>query len=131
MASWRRFPDVQRVLVTGLESLAGGPTHIGIETPESFTDRLPFVRVVRVGGFSDVISDFPTVDIDVWADTYTAAEALAERIRQYLCGPPPPIAVLDRAFCETAPRELPWGDGVLRRFGATYGLTTRRLLVSS
>lgn len=124
---FRRFPDVQRLLVDELETLAGdGRT--AIETPTNLADVLPFVRVLRVGGFSDRINDRATVDIDVFAATYGAAELLAERVRQHLVGPPPPVTLFDRIDCEIAPRELPWGDGTVRRWNATYLVTSRRHL---
>lgn len=128
---FRRFPDVQRVLVDDLQTVAGeGRT--GVETPADLQTRLPFIRVLRVGGGSDRVSDRAAVDIDVFASTYTEAEELAERVRQHIVGPPPPIARLDKAVCETGPRELPWGDddNGVRRFGATYLITARRHLSS-
>ncbi len=122
-----RFPDVQRLLVADLEALAGAG-HTGVETPSDLLGLLPFIRILRVGGGSDHLNDYPTVEIDVFASTYTEAERLAERVRQRLCGPPPPVAVLDRVVCDPGPRELPWGDGQqqIRRFGATYQIAARR-----
>lgn len=122
-----RFPDVQRVLVADLEAVAG-VDHTGIETPEDLAAALPFIRIRRSGGGSDRLNDFATVDVDCFATTYTEAEQLAERVRQRVVGPPPPIAVLDRATCEVGPRELPWGDGQIRRFAATYQIAARRRL---
>lgn len=120
-----RFPDVQRVLVTDLEAIAG-VDHTGTETPADLLGALPFIRVLRSGGASDRLNDFASVDIDVFAATYVQAERLAEEVRQRIVGPPPPVAVLDRVRCEAGPRELPWGDGQIRRFGATYQVTARR-----
>lgn len=125
MATLMRFPDVARVLADDLEALAG-VGHTGGETPVDLLSKLPFVRVLRVGGFSDAFNDHPTVDIDVYAATYTAAELLAERIRQRIVGPPPAVGVLDRARCDVSPFEAPWPDETVRRFNATYSLTTRR-----
>jgi len=124
-APFYRFPDVQRVVVAELETLAGAG-HAAIETPTDLAERLPFVRVMRSGGYSDRLTDHGVVDIDVFAATYTAVELLAEQIRQHLVGPPPPIGVLDLVEVEVAPRELPWGDGTVRRFGATYRTHARR-----
>lgn len=124
---FRRYPDVQRLLVDELEGLAGAG-RTGIETPVNLADVLPFVRVMRVGGFSDRLNDRATVDVDVFSSTYTAGELLAERVRQHLVGPPPPVVLLDRVDCEIAPRELPWGDGTVRRWNATYLVTSRRHL---
>lgn len=120
-----RFPDVQKLLVADLETLAGAG-HTGIETPVNLGDVLPFVRVRRIGGPSDRLNDYATVDVDVYEALYGDGELLAEQVRQYLCGPPPPIAALDRVDCETGPRELPWGDGNVRRWGATYHVVARR-----
>jgi hypothetical protein len=124
-----RFPDVQRRLVNALEAWIGAG-HVGVETPPSFDGLLPFVRVVRVGGPSDRLNDQAAVDIDVFGESYLATEQLAEEIRQWLCGPPPAIAVFDRVGCDTGPRELPWGDGLVRRWGASYSITARRTQVA-
>lgn len=122
---FRGFPDVQRLLVDELEALTGAG-RTAIETPPDLAAALPFVRVLRVGGGSDRINDRASVDVDVFAATYVAGELLAERVRQHLVGPPPPVAVFDRIDCEIAPRELPWGDGTVRRWNATYLVTSRR-----
>lgn len=126
----RRFPDVQRVLIAGLETLVG-VGHVGVETPDDLDVRLPFVRVMRIGGPRDRLNDHATVDVDVFAASYTAAETLAETISEWLCGPPPGARELDRVDCDVAPRELPWSDGeTLRRWGATYRAVTRRRLAA-
>ncbi|TDC02281.1 hypothetical protein E1091_01140 [Micromonospora fluostatini] len=126
----RRFPDVQRALVTILEPLAGAG-RAGVETPTDLQAKLPFIRVLRIGGGSDRLSDFAVVDVDVFAASYGAAELLAERVRQLLTGPPlrAGAAVLDRITCDSGPVELPWAPGV-RRFGATYQVTARRYTTS-
>jgi hypothetical protein len=122
----RLFPDVARVLVDDLELLAGAG-HTGGQTPADLVGMLPFIRVLRVGGGSDRLNDFPVVDVDVFAATYVAAQLLAEQVRARLVGPPPASPVLDSAVCQTGPHELPWGDGsTVRRFGATYIITARR-----
>ncbi len=131
MLAASRFPDVQRLLIDALVGLAGGDEHTGIETPVDLADRLPFVRCRRIGGPSDRLNDFPRIEIDVFAATYSAAENLAETIRQWLCGPPPPLPALDHAECDIGPRELPWGDGSsIRRWSAEYQITARRRVVS-
>jgi hypothetical protein len=120
-----RFPKVQRVLVAELPAIVGAG-RVAARTPPNLADVLPFVRVMRVGGGRDRINDLPTVDVDVFAATFTAAEALAEDIDAWLVGPPPAPRVFDRVEVEIAPRELPWGDGTVRRFNATYRIVSRR-----
>ncbi len=125
----QRFPDVQRLLVADLEDIVGAG-RAAVQTPDDMEQALPFVRVMRIGGGRTQISDIATVDVDVFAGTYVAAEALAEQIANWLCGPPPGVALFDTVVCEAGPRELPWSDGVLvRRWGATYQVVTRRRLV--
>lgn len=130
MPGTSRFPDVQRILVAGLEDLVG-VGRAAVQTPDDLETRLPFVRVMRLGGGRTQISDVPSVDVDVFAGSYVAAEALAEQIDAWLCGPPPGPALVDHVVCESAPRELPWSDGIaVRRWGATYQVWTRRRVVS-
>lgn len=122
-----RFPDVQRVLADGLAFLAGGLDHSDIKTPDNLERVLPFIRVRRIGGPRDVVNDHPTVEIDVFDKLYADVERLAETVSQYLCGPPPPFWQFDSVECDPGPRELPWGDtALIRRFGATYHITSRR-----
>ena len=125
----RRFPDVQRLLVADLEDIVGAG-HAAVQTPDDMESNLPFVRVMRIGGSRTGISDVATLDVDVFADSYVAGEALAEQIADWLCGPPPGVALFDAVTCEVAPRELPWADGVrVRRWGSTFQVVTRRRLV--
>lgn len=126
MDAFLRFPDVQRVLVAALEELVGAG-RVAIETPTDLASRLPFVRVVRTGGSAGRVSAIPSVDVDVFAGSYLAAEQLAEQVREFLVGPPPGPVLLDRVDCTIFPRELPWDDdGLVRRFGAEFDVTVRR-----
>jgi len=123
----RRFPDLTRLLVTALEVWVDDPSQTGPETPTDLQGKLPFIRAYRAGGNRDRLSDFGTIAVDVFAGDYTTAEALAEDIAQWLCGPPPPIALLDRVEPDVAPRRLPWGDERIFRFQAQYTVVTRRV----
>lgn len=126
----RLFPDVQALLVEDL-ALFPGVAGAGIETPADLEEQLPFVRVVRGGGSSDRLNDYPRVDLDVFAGTYAGGVLLARRIQNYLLGPPPPIWQLDRATCETGVHELPWSEDNSgpRRFAMTFTFTARRVPV--
>lgn len=125
-----RWPDVNialRALIVPL--VDGGDANIGYQTPDDLTDRAVFVRIRRVDGGNDVVTDFPIVDVDVFAPTYAVAEPLAEAIRQLLTRPRA-STLIDRIDCPAGPRELPWGDGRMRRIGATYEAATRRRTTS-
>lgn len=124
----RVFPNVQRLLVVALEDLAGGSTHTGIETPDDLAQILPFIRVTGGTGPSDRLNAYPRFDVDVFHSSFDAGQQLAEDVRQWLCGPPPPIPQLDRCDCDSGPHELPWNDQPnLRRFGLIFTFTARRV----
>lgn len=128
----RQFPDVERTLVSLLGSLLPDQSHAGTHTPDDFTGKLPFIRVVRVGGPDDGITDACAVEVDVFHDTGDAARGLAERVRRYLTSRwhRSGATVIDRVTTETGPHERPWGDNVgTRRFGASYTVFTRRSAV--
>jgi hypothetical protein len=120
------FPDVQALLVDALGVWVGAD-NVDTETPEDLQARLPFIRVERLGGGRGQVSDSPSVEIQVYASTYAEVSLLAERICQWLCGPPPPLPQIDKAVCTSAPVEIPYGDVRIRRLVASYQLTTRRV----
>lgn len=120
------FPDVEVVLVELLETLAGGAEHIDSQTPQSFDGRLPFVRVVHVDGPSDALQAYLNVDIDVFAPTRAVARPLAVAIHDFLTPRRPPSPLLETVRCDEFPRELPWGDRTVRRWGGSYRVVLRR-----
>lgn len=124
---WRRFPDVQAALVTVLAGLAGGADRAGVETPPDLEQRLPFICVTRIGGASTDVNDYARVQVDVLGATYAQVEPLAERVRQFLTGPPIRVgpAVLDRVSCDSGPHEAVWSPTV-RRMSAVYLVVSRR-----
>lgn len=119
-----RWPDVNQV-VRGLIAELVGIDNVGPETPADLAGRHVFVRARRVDGGNDDINDYPVVDVDVFAVRYDVGEPLAEQVRQRLTQRRS-SPLLDRIDCSTGPRELPWGDGTVRRFGATYEVVARR-----
>lgn len=123
------FPDVQ-VLLVGALGVWVGEDNVDTETPEDLQDNLPFIRVERLGGGRDQLSDAPSIEVQVYASTYAEASRLAEHICQWLCGPPPPLPQIDKATCTSAPVEIPYGDVRIRRLVASYQLTTRRVRAS-
>lgn len=123
-----RFPDLNKVLAAALEVWVDGDTNrTGPSTPDDLQARLPFIRARKLGGGRDRLNDGATVMVDVFAASYSEAESLSERIDQWLCGPPPPVSILDRVDCEISPREMQWGDEKIYRFQAQYLVVTRRV----
>lgn len=126
----RVFPDVQAVLINDLVKFVGGlDDHTGYVTPADLEKKLPFIRVRRTAGANDGLNDYPDVDIDVFGGSYSEAFNLARRVDAYLVGErgASQIAVFDLVVNMDGPHELPWDDeGVIRRFGLQYVITTRR-----
>lgn len=122
------FPDVAKALVFLLAPLAGGDGHAGTEVPADLQDRLDFVRVGRIGGPDNGLTDFPIVDVDFFGATRDSAVAGAEAVRDLLTGSYHFVngVLIDTASTPVGPRELPWLGMGVRRFTGTYHLETRR-----
>jgi hypothetical protein len=122
-----RFPDVVNELIFWVEATFPTTAAAG-HTPATWpTGAFTFVRVGIVGGTDDRITDYSRVDIEVFSDTYAAARALAEDIRQGL----QPRAKMESTTIDTvrtitSPQELPWGNPAVRRLLATYQVSVRR-----
>jgi hypothetical protein len=126
------FLDVEALLLGYLETLVSSTDQVNTETPADFGGLLPFIRAYRFSGQTDRLTDFADVQVDVFAELRSTGLSLARTIRDQLIGPPPPVAVFDRVDCNVAPVELEWADDkVVRRWGATYRIVTRRRTVSS
>lgn len=130
-ATFRRFPDAAKTVAKILEPLAPATakgSRVGTRTPAELTGLMPFVRVVRDGGPSDLVSDYALLYIDVFSDSLSAAETLAERIRERLTMERLRLgqAVVDSVTCTNAPTELPpWAPGI-HRFESRYTVVFRR-----
>ena len=103
--------------------------HLGTSTPDNLEQRLPFLRVRRIGGYdADPFTDRARISVDVFAGSYADGVAKAEAVRQrYRSGPYP----FDRVDTVTGPVETPWSDGSdVRRWTATYLMSSRRSAAS-
>ena len=118
------FPDVERIL----GDLLGDLGTVGSETNIDLQSQLPYIRVHRIGGADNRITDASRVDIDVYTADATAGKALAETIRQRLTVGPSATThgVIDRAWTESGPQTAPTDDPNLRRVITTYRISFRR-----
>lgn len=133
-ASLTPFADVELGVMIGLEDkfvdLEQGD--VATVTPSNLGYRLSqgrrFVRVGRVTGNDDRITDVAVVDIDVFGASRQVARDLAEGIRAWLLGYPLTAGslIVDRVFTETAPTRAPWEDENVHRYLATYRISSRR-----
>lgn len=120
------YPDVHEVLT---EVLTGLTDHeIVTRTPPDLQDHLPLIRVRRIGGPDDGLTDVPRCDVDVYADDYDQAWALAEQVRQRMSRRRvlTSAGLMDRATTEVGPHEMPYPDSSVRLIQATYRISLRR-----
>lgn len=128
----RDFPNIERLIAHVFSTDLGGVDHVGSETPDDLEARLPFLRVVRMGGPRTHQFDYPTVDLDYFDVDELAGAPAASRIANRLLAKPPPHPALDVVTCGPVFRELPWGDNEnVRRWGATFQFETRMVRVDS
>jgi hypothetical protein len=119
------FPDVERA-VGDLVADLGTP---GSETNITLQSTLPYIRIRRLGGSDDRITDAARVDVHVYDTDATNAKAIAETIRQRLISGPSTTThgVIDRVWTEVGPQTIPAADTAnIRQVVATYRVSMRR-----
>lgn len=111
--------------------------NIGMETPSDPDDTLswlPFLRVQRIGGSSDLVTDSPRLVIDALAASKGAASLLARRVQQRLISGPINTTGgnVDVGATTSGPQYVPWSavkpgqPGYVARYTATYSIELRR-----
>lgn len=132
------FPDAEVVLMEYLSDLGYTVT----STPPDLADRLPALRIQRVGGGSDEDADRPRVSIQAFVAASStaprAAQQLSGQVRDrlinndgaWVSGPlldeqGVPGVVIDGASHDSGPIEYPWPDPAIRVAQSIYTLTIR------
>lgn len=118
------WPDVDDLMVTFLAQLATTDS----QTPPNLQNVLPFITVRTFGGSDDGWTQTQSLDLSTYAATYVAARNLARAARKLIETPLLVIngAALDHVACLVVPFELPYADPNVRRFNATYRVTSRK-----
>lgn len=121
------YPDVERLLVAYLSTALN--VRVLTDTPSNLEKVLPLVQVTRYGGDEAAPGiDRATVDIDCYGANRSAASNLAERVRYALLYRLPGTSVGDvgipRVDTLTGPSWRPYDNTTIRRFGASYQITT-------
>lgn len=133
------FIDIEYALMDLFADLVDDPADVVTEIPDDLQIRVfgdpdndvvprPVIRVRVIGGSDDRVSDHPRVDVEVFGATRAVAKPLAETIRQRLIsgGHRTAHGVIDRATTEVGPQKIPYEDPDVRRWSATYRMSTRR-----
>ncbi|WP_030962688.1 hypothetical protein [Streptomyces sp. NRRL S-378] len=117
--------DVESVIAPWIEGAFD--VTAGAETPPDLEERLPFVRVERVGGADERFSGHPRIAVDVFAATADEARSVAKSISDallFLRGPVGDAVVRD-VRCDAGPSRQPWANPAVYRRGATYTVSLR------
>jgi hypothetical protein len=119
------FPDVERAVGDIVADLgtAGSETNITLQA------NLPYIRIRRLGGSDDRITDAARVDVHVYATDATTAKSVAGQLQQRLISGPSVTThgVIDRAWTEVGPQTIPAADTAnIRQVVATYRISMRR-----
>lgn len=127
------WPDVHDVLIHYLTDNLDDTT-VDTSTPKHIGG--PAVRVLRVGGRDDGLTDFPRVEIAAYDRSFDDARQLGEQIRQLILdlpgkrvlvpGGPTRGVLVDSAKTDTPPEPIPYDDPQTERAVAYYRLAFRR-----
>ncbi|WP_369147042.1 hypothetical protein [Streptomyces sp. R44] len=118
--------EIEAVLAPWLGSVIPG-TQFGAETPPDLEERLPFIRVERLGGSDGRFRQHPRVAVDVFAATADEARSTSSAVRDALLFLRGEVrgAVVSDVRCDSGPSRQPWANTEIHRRGATYTVTLR------
>ena len=105
-----------------------GLVGVAVETPEDLLANLPFAMVTRVGGPTDYITDQGTIDVDVFNTIRTTALDTANLVHTRMLalrGQAVSGCVIDDVDVLMAPRWVDFGDEHVKRYVATYTISSR------
>lgn len=127
------WPDPEAVVMELLSSVAATVQTLPPDLTELST---PVIRVLRIGGNDDGITDAPLMSVECFGtgpDGYDEARRMAEDCRQIILASgcttvtvDGAAVLIDAARTATGPTELPYANPDLRRKPATYQLWFRR-----
>lgn len=123
------FPDAESVVLALLEPVAPTVT----ATPADLVP--PLIRVQRVGGSDDGITDYPRMEIACYGKDRAQAWQLAEQCRQIVLGSVRTLAggaLIDNARTDNAPNQIPYVTTEdVRRVVSYFRLAVRRPRIST
>lgn len=117
------YPDAEQVVMALLESLAPTVT----ETTDPIVT--PLIRVMRVGGNSDQLQDYPRMEIACYGATRNEAWQLQQQCEAVIVNSPgTEVAgtLIDNARTDNPPQQPPYANPDVRRVVAYYRFTWRR-----
>lgn len=120
------YPQIEECFISRLSTMTSA--RVSHNTDEKLEEKLPWIVVRRLGGTDDYRSDFPSVDVIVFARTLTLGYTLAYSAQQILTGAPfvTPFGVVDRVTTELGPHEVPYDNPKIVQIPASYRAAVRR-----
>lgn len=133
MADLDVWPDVHSVLKLLFADLCDNV--VGPTRPPNYQNSMPMIRVRRLGGGDDRITDTARVDVEIYTSKdlengggWPVASSLARRVQQRLLNRPHVTEAgrIDTVETESSPAEIPHDDQAVRLVAATYRISFRR-----
>lgn len=121
------YPDVERLLVAWLNERIA--VRVLTDTPSNLEKVLPVIQITRIGGADTAPGiDRALIDVDTYGATRATAAQLAERVRYSflfkLAGSHYQGVTFADVDTLSGPSWRPYDNTALRRFGASYAITT-------
>lgn len=119
----RGWADAEKVVMALLAPIAPTVT----STPNPIV--VPVIRVQRVGGADDGITDYPRVEVAVYGADRAQAWDLAEQARQAILASPRSVVngqLIDNAKTDTPATQTPYDNADVRRVVAQFRFAWRR-----
>jgi len=121
------FPDA-RAAFYELAPRASDPAPVPyFQLVVDFADGLPAALIYRVGGDESGPFRQDRINVDVYANGSTAANAVANQIRAFLTGTShdTEAGLIDLVEVEVVPTEVPYMSDTVNQVSATYRVDTR------
>lgn len=123
------WPLAVRIVAATVDDLGEVVGETGTDLQALLQNGQRVIRVRRIGGTDDKVTDIARIDVRSYAVDLSDAEETAGLARQRLISGPAVTAhgILDHAFTEVGPQEVPGPDpDQYRIVNATYRVSVRR-----
>lgn len=131
MARLLHFADAEALFISALSGVDGvSRTVTRLPAAERLTAALPLVRVHRVGGADDRLTDTARVDLETFAADYDTASALARTVHTAALALGNTVVdgvLVDTVETVSAPMWVDYENPNVQRFVATYEAAVRVL----
>lgn len=121
------FADVEALLVIYLAPV-DGVRGVSVDLPQNVLQRLPFIKVTRVSGGDNYLTDSAMVDVECFHATRTQASAVARTVHARMMRLRHTAVngvLVDSVETVTGPQWINYEDENLQRYVSTYLVESR------